>query len=275
VSIKKPLAFLCLFILTVALNVGLMFHVQAPAFAHLEWLAGWYWVVPYIMAVLIVRNLPRKVNRSYILYASIAMTGFSFIAFILMDRSAVSYLVVDTLMLGAFGIFNLFWWTILGEILSFHQNPAKVLGIGLSANVLGAMIGAIIGNAVAHGSGQELLLLALGVVCVALVLLPPLYARLAILLKHHAYMAAFSEIPPQEQKRLICDFGLEQKLTEREREIASLLLTGKTYQVIAKELCVSENTVKTHAKNVYAKVGVHNRTELMNRLLKIKAPLIE
>lgn len=42
VSITKPLAFLCLFILVVAINVGFMYQMQFPAFAHLEQLNSWY-----------------------------------------------------------------------------------------------------------------------------------------------------------------------------------------------------------------------------------------
>jgi predicted MFS family arabinose efflux permease len=47
VSIAKPLIFLCLFIVVVAVNVGLMYQVQFPAFAHLKQLTSWYWAVPY------------------------------------------------------------------------------------------------------------------------------------------------------------------------------------------------------------------------------------
>ena len=272
-SITRPLIFLCLFILVVAINGGLMFKVQYPAYAHLNWLTSWYWAVPYIVAVLILRKLPRKANRTYILFAAISMTGFSFIAYIVLDRSALSYLTVDTLMQGAFGIFNLFWWSILGEMLSFHKNAARILGIGLSANVLGILLGELIGSAVSFGNGQNLnsLLLALSVVCVTLVMLPPLHSYLTVLLKNHTCLTVLREMPQLEQTQLIGNFGSEKRLSERECEIASLLFKGKTYRAIAAELCISENTVKTHAKNIYAKVGVHNRTELMNSLLDIPA----
>ncbi len=130
VSIAKPLAFLCLFDLVITINSGLMYQVQGPAFAHLEWLTSWYWAVPYIVALFVMKNLPRKINRAYILYVAIAMIGFSFISFMALDRSAPSYLVVSTLMLGACGVYDLFWWSILGEMLDFHKNPARYLESG-------------------------------------------------------------------------------------------------------------------------------------------------
>lgn len=269
-----PLAFLCLFIGIITVNSGLMYQVQGPAFAHLEWLTSWYWAVPYIAALFIMRNLPRKTNRAYILYVAMAMIGLSFIAFLALGRSWADYLVVNTLMLGACGVYDLFWWSILGEMLELDKNPAKIMGVGLSANVLGVLLGGLIGNAIsaAGEQSQNPTLLALGVVCLTLILLPPLHKRLTALLKNHVYLTTITEMQAKEQTRLICTFSTTEKLTEREGEIAALLIKGKTYRMIAGELHVSENTVKTHVKNIYSKAGVQNRTELMNLLLDIHIP---
>ena len=274
ISKAKPLAFLCLFIVVITINSGLMYQVQGPAFAHLEWLTSWYWAVPYIAALFIMRNLPPKINRAYILYVAIAMIGFSFIAFLLLGRTWVDYLVVNTLMLGACGVYDLFWWSILGEILELDKNPAKIMGMGLSANVFGILVGGLTGHAIAYASNQSYnpTMLALGVVCVTLILLPPLHTRLTTLLKNHAYLTTITEMPSQEQTQLICGFSMAEKLTQRESEIAALLIKGKTYRMIAGELNVSENTVKTHVKNIYSKAGVQSRTELMNLVLDIHIP---
>jgi DNA-binding CsgD family transcriptional regulator len=271
----SPLAFLCLFVVVITINSGLMYQVQGPAFAHLEWLTSWYWAVPYIAALFIMRNLPRKTNRAYILYVAIAMIGLSFIAFLALGRSWADYLVVNTLMLGACGVYDLFWWSILGDMLELDKNPARIMGVGLSANVLGVLLGGLIGNGVASGQSHNPTLLALCVVCVTLILLPPLHTRLTTLLKNHVYLTTITEMPVQEQTRLICEFSITEKLTEREGEIAALLIKGKTYRMIASELHVSENTVKTHVKNIYSKAGVQSRTELMNLFLDIRIPSME
>lgn len=274
VNSSGSLAFLCLFVMVIAINSGLMYQVQGPAFAHLEWVTSWYWAVPYIASLFIMRNLPRKTNRTYILYVAIAMIGFSFIAFLLLGRSWADYLVVNTLMMGACGVYDLFWWSILGEMLEFHKNPAKIMGMGLSANVLGVLLGGFIGSTIIKTSGQNHnpTLIALSVVCLTLVLLPPLHKRLTTLLINHIYLTTITDIPPQEQSTLIYKFPITEKLTERECEITALLVKGKTYRMIAGELHVSENTVKTHVKNIYSKAGVQSRTELMNLLLDIHIP---
>ena len=50
-------------------------------------------------------------------------------------------------------------------------------------------------------------------------------------------------------------------LTEREIAILTELASGKSNDEIAKELWVTQQTVKFHLTNVYRKLGVANRTE--------------
>lgn len=60
------------------------------------------------------------------------------------------------------------------------------------------------------------------------------------------------------------------KLTDREIDVAVLLLAGYNSTDIAKILMISVNTVKTHLKNLYAKMAVHNRRELIEALNEIE-----
>lgn len=53
-------------------------------------------------------------------------------------------------------------------------------------------------------------------------------------------------------------------LTKREAEILGLLARGRNVQAIQEKLVVSRNTVKTHVKNVYAKMNVHSQQELID-----------
>ncbi|MEV7013195.1 LuxR C-terminal-related transcriptional regulator [Streptosporangium sp. NPDC051022] len=56
-------------------------------------------------------------------------------------------------------------------------------------------------------------------------------------------------------------------LTPREIEIATRALTGRRDGEIAADLFISQHTVKHHLKSIYAKLGVHTRAELLDRLL--------
>jgi DNA-binding CsgD family transcriptional regulator len=56
-------------------------------------------------------------------------------------------------------------------------------------------------------------------------------------------------------------------LTEREGEIAGLLLKGHSAKSIARSLRISPGTVRNHMKRIYAKLGVSSQTELFAAFL--------
>jgi DNA-binding CsgD family transcriptional regulator len=54
-------------------------------------------------------------------------------------------------------------------------------------------------------------------------------------------------------------------LTKRELEILRQLSTGRTLTVIAGELHISQNTMKTHLKNLYKKMGADGRHDAVEK----------
>src|SRR5258707_9694815 len=54
--------------------------------------------------------------------------------------------------------------------------------------------------------------------------------------------------------------GSRGKLTQRQRQILQRLANGESTTVAARELDLSEETVKTHMKNALARLGARNRT---------------
>lgn len=58
------------------------------------------------------------------------------------------------------------------------------------------------------------------------------------------------------------------QLSPREKEVLRELLTDKKRKEIAETLCISENTVKTHTSNVFSKLDVSTRNELIEKVLQ-------
>jgi DNA-binding CsgD family transcriptional regulator len=92
---------------------------------------------------------------------------------------------------------------------------------------------------------------------------PPFTRREEITLRRvqplvqHAYAAAV--LPATNGMRgALRDSGL----TEREAQVAELVGRGATNVEIARTLHVSDATIKTHLRHIYAKVGVTSRTQL-------------
>jgi LuxR family transcriptional regulator, maltose regulon positive regulatory protein len=63
--------------------------------------------------------------------------------------------------------------------------------------------------------------------------------------------------------------GLVEPLSERELEVLRLLNTDLSGPDIARELVVSLHTVRSHTKNVYAKLGVNDRRAAVRRAAEL------
>ena len=59
-------------------------------------------------------------------------------------------------------------------------------------------------------------------------------------------------------------------LTSREKEILTSLSNGNSYKLIAAELQISIDTVRTHIKSIYEKLHVHSQTEAVSRAINEK-----
>ncbi len=73
---------------------------------------------------------------------------------------------------------------------------------------------------------------------------------------------------PQAARRWLTDSqkrGPSNELTDREEDVLKLLADGASNAQIATSLGLSESTVKFHLRNLFAKLGVTNRTEAAAR----------
>ena len=64
-------------------------------------------------------------------------------------------------------------------------------------------------------------------------------------------------------RRALTAVGGPQSLTRREREVVGLAISGLTAREIGERLFVGERTVETHLANVYAKLGIGSRVDLL------------
>ncbi len=292
-SLVRPFAWLCLFIILITLNSGIMYLVVTPTFAHLPLLTSFYWAIPYIAALVLLRTMPEKANRSNTLYMALAMMGLGYLIFGLLSANAVSFLLIFTLMLGALGVFDIFWWSLMASFLDYSRRPAMVLGIGLAANVMGILVGGIVGNAIhAMPEGRsEISLAAFGVIFVGLALLPVVNRELTRVFQHHIFLVGSlypvvvppvidqgnhtqyetgsiksKENPTEETPNPLMQIREKYQLTDREGEIIAYLRKGYTYRAIAKTLGITEHTIKFHTRNIYQKLGIRNKMELVRKL---------
>ena len=58
-------------------------------------------------------------------------------------------------------------------------------------------------------------------------------------------------------------------MSERELEILDRLLEGLSYREMADQLFISRNTVKTHVRHVYTKLGVASRDAAVDEVRRL------
>ncbi len=73
-----------------------------------------------------------------------------------------------------------------------------------------------------------------------------------------------SEKAQQTFEKRIRELATHHGLTPRETQVFSLLARGRSIPYVRDELVISKETAATHAKHVYAKLGVHSRQELID-----------
>ena len=86
--------------------------------------------------------------------------------------------------------------------------------------------------------------------------------------------AGGSPMSPEIARQVVQFFQTEKRaptgsedLSERERELLSLLARGKQYKEIADQLAISTDTVRSHIRRIYRKLHVHSRTEAAVKFL--------
>jgi len=61
------------------------------------------------------------------------------------------------------------------------------------------------------------------------------------------------------------------RITEREKEVVSLMYKGLNYNQIAEQMNISPATVRKHTENIYKKLGVHNKVEAIHKCIEQKS----
>ena len=83
-------------------------------------------------------------------------------------------------------------------------------------------------------------------------------------------LVAAEEPVKAEQKSMVDiveDWSAAADLSPREKDVFRELLTDKKRKEIAETLCISENTVKTHTSNIFSKLEVSTRNELIQKVM--------
>lgn len=154
-------------------------------------------------------------------------------------------------------------------LIRYHESDYYLLSLGV---MLGAILGSLAGQLLfrtlspTFGEGQ-LLSPTFIVMLLFFIFVAAMYLSDATNTKTHWGMIAIDD--SNDNVGMTVEQGCRvlahaHRVTPREQEIMVELAKGKDRQSIAAKLFISEGTVKVHTRNLYQKLGVHSKQELIS-----------
>ena len=143
----------------------------------------------------------------------------------------------------------------------------RVVGFGVGSLFIGQVLGGCLGSLLASGLWGQLPLATIASVMSALLLAAALYisnSNRRSLGWEVAKPGTNDEGADSRVRSLAAKVGL----TARQEEIVALLALGCNKAAIARELQISEETAKTHIRNIYSKIGIHSQQALIELIRK-------
>ena len=157
------------------------------------------------------------------------------------------------------------FWTMLADVAHHSRtSPYVIFGSGWIAYSLPFALGELAGKAEGlHGAGSAVLL--------ALAYLLTIAAVFALNEANFSQRRIFADwkaprpnAPCSRASTRAATLGSQRGLTAREVEVLQLLCKGRSKSYIAESLFISENTVRSHSKHIYAKLDVHSKQEILD-----------
>lgn len=185
---------------------------------------------------------------------------------LLLPVFGTSSLVPAAFVKSGYTCFELLVWIILSDLCHrFHFSPIQVFGFGRSviagAGVIGSLVAFTFLPGILEDQSQTVTLSA--IIAIALTTLSNLlfsHCNILDLLKN--------PVDPQATFKDRCDevFDLFE-LSPRQKEVACLLAYGRDANYISEKLFISKGTLNSHRLNIYRKMNIHSRQELLDLIL--------
>jgi DNA-binding CsgD family transcriptional regulator len=206
--------------------------------------------IPYIMAIIVLVVFSDKLSHLSSFYIAVFLLGMSNVALMVLGINELGFYVNETMLQWGLGIGDLFIWTVVGHVGHLYGRPYRITSFALVSLLTSVFIGRILGIIFSSSPDGGLYTIAVSftTVFVTILVIPKLF-----------------ETIDREVVKIKEENKFEKKvnnLTERELEIYNLLVKGKKNHEIAEELFITDNTLKTHLRNIYKKLNVAGKKEL-------------
>lgn len=218
-----------------------------------------------IIALAYIR--PERIESStlWLLALLVVATGLVVVEFFAGSGASISLAIIAA----AQRFIAIFIWLAVSDIAHNSTYDSDIIfGLGKGIYALSVACGAVFANSLHFVLGDvRLSLLVIYVLMLALLFLlrdpTPLQLRL---------FADLSPSLPAERSRKLEEqveaLGKDYGLSAREKEIVILYAQGRNRSFISTELFISENTARDHIRNIYKKMRIHSKQDLIDEIQK-------
>lgn len=190
---------------------------------------------------------------------SLAIIGIGFLLLIVYNNApTLSYLVVAS----GYLLLDMILWTLVAKVSFLFNEPFKVFFPVMGSNLIAVFFGNVL--AMTFNDSWQKMYIAVSLCTIFTLIALPLYNVL------YGKLNVFVE---EVRKRNWISESCLDIFTVKEREIVLLMLEELKNKEVAEKLFISENTLKTHAKNIYAKAEVSNKKELVEKYKSYVNPM--
>ncbi len=269
----------CIFLFAVKLNGGLTFHVIYPSFdAMFGHMSQYYGMAPYILTLFFLYLRGHKLPKMLPVYLGTSFLGLAYLFFGMLEETMTMYFLTETLLQAGWAMLHLFLWTLFGEIASVYGRPLKICSLAFLSNLSAMVCGGILGIFIVENVDNYYLMAstyAIFIVFICFLIVHWLNNSIEKDFIHKIQLHTAGLRTEEQAAGLTGSLSLminlpdaDHLLTQREMEVAGLLLQGYTNETIANRLNISKNTIKSHTRSIYSKMSVANKRELLQLACK-------
>lgn len=171
---------------------------------------------------------------------------------------------------------DMFMWLFTADLVVRQQkNAFSTLAKSCAIQWTGLTLGFAVGCAAAGYFTPALALSSTIIVAVCIIVLT--LSRLIVFNQHVSVMlieARTNDDIGNMMEESLAFIAERYALSQRETQVFMMMARGRSVPYIGNTLVLSESTVKTHARNIYRKLGVENRQEFLDTVEKERFPKV-
>ena len=255
---------------------GLMFFVYEDSFTVMDsspFAINFFSYIPYLLACLLIYYFSHTIKLRLLVFMAVSLFGLAFVYFAMFKNTAPGFYLNTSVNEIAVVSLSIFYWVMQGNLALEYKMPYRFFGFGFFTTLFGVFAGGALGTYLlssADFSRITAALYAITAIFITLLAIPWLLDKIGGNLL--GVMEKDDLSPPLDPLAELAAIYKTAGLTEREIDIADQLYQGHANRVIAKNLFITENTLKTHLQKIYRKFNVRSKSELISRLANRSFP---